>query len=144
MRTLCTRWIWLLCLLTIPVLATAAPSNGSWNGSLHDPSGQPIREATIRLHLTGGGSDYAVQTSSNGHFTFADILPGTYQLSVENQQKTWTMAAAIQIKQGTSLTTALQLSIQQQELRIAPSTAESSPQATGGEHLPAEKCRACR
>jgi len=46
-----------------------------------------------------------------------------------------TAANAITIKDGATLTTALQVSSQPQELRLLPSSEDASPQASGGERL---------
>src|SRR5882762_8074854 len=107
-----------LCLLLVLAMAPAASarSAGSWTGFVRDEAGNPVGEATIRLHLAGGGSDYTARTSASGKFVFAEIGAGNYALSV-----------------------ALQLSSQKQELRAVPSTEESSPQATGGEDLSSGK-----
>src|SRR6266576_813751 len=120
------------------ILATfmaAAPTKGSWNGSLRDEAGNPIREATIRLHLTSGGSEYTAQTSAGGQFVFREIGAGTYELVVENHERAWKLPAPVVIKDGTTLTASLQLSSQKEELRTQPSAAETGPQATGGEDL---------
>jgi len=119
--------------------AASARSAGSWTGFVRDEAGNPVGEATIRLHLAGGGSDYTARTSASGKFVFAEIGAGNYALSVEDSQKTWKMADPVVIQDGTTLTVALQLSSQKQELRAVPSTEESSPQATGGEDLSSGK-----
>src|SRR5882762_5486905 len=130
-----------LCLLLVLAMAPAASarSAGSWTGFVRDEAGNPVGEATIRLHLAGGGSDYTARTSASGKFVFAEIGAGNYALSVEDSQKTWKMADPVVIQDGTTLTVALQLSSQKQELRAVPSTEESSPQATGGEDLSSGK-----
>src|SRR5882672_5655827 len=117
----------------------AAATKGSWNGSLRDEAGNPIREATVRLHLTSGGSEYIAQTSAGGKFVFRDVAAGTYELVVENHGRAWKLADPVVIKDGTTLTASLQLSSQKDELRTKPSAAETGPQATGGEDLSSGK-----
>src|SRR6266550_6810010 len=124
------------------ILATcmaATPTKGSWNGSLRDEVGNPIREATLRLHLTSGGSEYTAQTSARGQFVFREIGAGTYELVVENRERTWKLTDPVVIKDGTTLTASLQLSSQKEELRTVQSTAETGPQASGGEDLSSGK-----
>src|SRR5258705_4504491 len=117
----------------------AAGTKGSWNGSLRDESGNPIREATVRLHLASGRSEYTAQTSAGGQFVFREIGAGTYELVVENHERTWKLADPVVIKDGTILTTSLQLSWQKEELHTVPAAVETSPQATGGEDLSSGK-----
>jgi len=140
MRICAWRLLWILSTLAISATLVAAGtlSHGSWNGSLRDEAGNPIPEATVRIRLSGG-PDYTAQTSANGKFVFADISAGSYELSVENHQKTWKSSDRLVIKDGTNLTAALQLSSQKDELRVASATEESSPQATGGEDLSSAK-----
>jgi len=101
--------------------------------------GNPIREATVRLHLTSGGSEYIARTSAGGKFVFRDVGAGTYELVVENHERAWKLADPVVIKDGTTLTAGLQLSSQKEELRTKPSAAETGPQATGGEDLSSGK-----
>jgi hypothetical protein len=131
-------WNWLLLLIPASALLATALSKGSWSGSLRDEAGNPIPEATVHIRLSGG-PEHTVQTSANGKFVFADISAGSYELSVENHQKTWKSLDHVIIKDGTTFTAALQLSLQKDELRVAPITEESSPQATGGEDLSSAK-----
>ncbi len=121
------------------VSVASPPAAGSWNGLVRDGAGKPVSDATVRLHTSGGGPDYIAQTSANGKFVLGDVGAETYELSVENHQRTWKMADPIVIRDGATLTAALELSSQSQELRTLPAANESTPQATGGEDLSAGK-----
>src|SRR5215470_4037507 len=140
MRISCRHrvWRWLLLLIPASTLLATALSRGSWSGSLRDEAGNPIPEATVHIRLSGG-PDYTAHTAINGTFVFADISAGSYELFVENRQKRWKSVDQVIIKDGATLTSALQLSSQNDELRVAPITEESSPQATGGEDLSSAK-----
>jgi Carboxypeptidase regulatory-like domain len=122
----------LLVLLAALLVAPPAPalSGASWKGVLTDGTGKPVEEAVVKLH-SASGRDYEATAAANGRFTFAEIDPGTYAVSVTTAGQTW-KAAAVAV-QGVMLT-GLQLSAQGQELRIiAPG--EAAAQASGGEHL---------
>jgi hypothetical protein len=106
---------------------------------LRDATGKPVTDATVHLRTSGGGQDYSAKTSANGNFLFIDVRAGTYELSVENHQRTWKMADPIVIKDGATLTATVQVSAQNDEMRTIPATTESAPQATGGEDLSAGK-----
>ncbi len=107
----------------------------SWTGVLRDTAGRPIGEATVRLRSRSGDHGYTATTSASGNFAFSGIVATDYKLSVEAAGNTWYAANAITIKDGATLTTALQVSSQPQELRLLPSSEDASPQASGGERL---------
>lgn len=111
--------------------ATAA---GSWSGLLQDEKGTPVGEATVRLESTTGGSDYSATTSA-GRFAFPTIAAGSYELSVEIKQGTWKLTEPLVIQSGVALKEGVKLIAQKHELRLLPPGEESSPQASGGEHL---------
>ena len=72
-------------------------------------------------------------TSAAGEFSFGAVAPGSYEVSVSSGGKTFKLAVPLTIKEGTLPAAALELSFTRQELRLLPE--ESSPQASGGEHL---------
>ena len=111
-----------------------AVSGPSWSGVLGDGSGKPVAEAVIKLH-SAGGHDYSATTASNGKFAFTDIAAGSYEVSVKAAGKEWNAAVPMVVTDGATLTAALQLSSQGQELRIGGSGGEALVQASGGEHL---------
>ena len=53
-------------------------------GSVVDPTGAAVPNATVSLLLSGGtAARYTTQTSSAGEFTIPSINPGSYSLVVE-------------------------------------------------------------
>src|SRR5271169_3527022 len=128
---------WILCfgvVLLVAPIAVAA-SAASWNGVLSDGSGKPVAEAVVRLHSPSGGRDYTVTTEAKGKFAFADIAAGTYEVSVKIAHKEWKATTPWVVTDGAALTMALQLSPSGQQVRMVASGAETSAQASGGEHL---------
>src|SRR5229473_1492814 len=124
--------ILILGLLAVLFVVAPAPalSGASWKGVLTDGTGKPVEEAVVRLH-SASGRDYEA-TIAKGRFSFAEVVAGSYAVSVTTAGKTWKAATGVAI-QGVMLT-GLQLSAQGQELRmVAPG--EASAQASGGEHL---------
>lgn len=128
-----------LYLVAILVAATgaSASSPASWHGLLRDEAGKPLASATVKLSSAAGDRHYSAKTSSGGEFVLAGMAAGDYQLAVESGGKTWGSAktVVIVIKDGASLTSALQLSSQGAEVRVLPAAIEPSGQASGGEHL---------
>jgi len=131
------RLLWIPCALVLlgTVQPLGASSAGSWTGWLRDGEGRPLGDATVRLKGSDGTVSYNATTSASGKFTFAEIPAGSYQVSVENDRKTWTLPDRVAIRGGVPVTAALQLSFETQELRIVPAPGEASAQASGGEHL---------
>jgi outer membrane receptor protein involved in Fe transport len=80
----CCLAVWLclaICLAAgIPGLAQSA--RGTLTGSVKDVSGAVLSGATLNLRETNTGSTYASTASSEGLFTFPELLPGTYTLEV--------------------------------------------------------------
>jgi len=123
--------------LVSPVTCSAA---SSWTGVLRDAAGNPIDKAEIHLKATDGSHEYSATTTATGQFTLIGISEGSYKLTATVQGKTWNATEAVQVKDGASLSSVLQLSLQGQELHIiyvAHGAAKdtSTPQASGGEHL---------
>ncbi len=123
--------------LVISVLAPVGKANsgGNWNGMLRDEANAPVTDATITLRGTTGSAEFTAKSASGGKFAFSDIPAGSYELSVQKDQKIWKLADRVVFKDGMTLTETLQLLLQKQEIQIISSTDEASQQASGGEHL---------
>jgi hypothetical protein len=122
-----------IALLAAPM--AKALSGASWSGVLRDAAGGPAGDATVRLRITSGEHDYTARTSSGGKFVFSGLVAGNYELSVTALGKTYNTANPVVVQDGTILTMGLQLSSERQELHVLASGADSTPQASGGEHL---------
>jgi hypothetical protein len=118
--------------LLSPALLGAAGS-GSWNGSLRDSRGTPVREALVTLHAATG-VDYSARTSNSGGFSFPEIEPGTYTLSVTVQGSAYRCERAMVVETGKTLALGLTLSPRDQG-GVQIDAEGTAPQATGGERL---------
>ncbi len=141
MLTRCGRVVWILSLLAFSghISTIRAAGTGAWSGFLGDDTRNAVGGATVRLRQPERGRSYAATTSANGQFTFSEIDPGSYEVWVERDQKVWRMAQPVVLKDGTTLTAALRLSAQDQDLRMAAGMGESYSKASGGENLSAGK-----
>jgi len=69
----------------IPVAAAQAPqqqATGSVNGTVVDSSGAVVSGAKVTLTRKDGSATQEVLTGSNGSYTFANVAPGDFQISV--------------------------------------------------------------
>src|SRR5579872_2169428 len=120
-----------VCLLVGVSLASAA----SWNGKLTDSSEKPVAGAVVRLHATSGKNEYQATTAANGEFSFTEIEPGSYELSILSPQKQWKAAAPL-IVSGVVMRVSLQISSAGEVvLETETPSKGKATQATGGEHL---------
>src|SRR5882762_4035981 len=122
-----------IALLAAPM--AKALSGASWSGVLRDAAGSPAGDATVRLRITSGKHDYTARTSPGGKFVFSGLVAGNYELSVTVVGRTYNTANPVVVHEGTILTMALRLSSERQELHVLASGGDSTPQASGGEHL---------
>jgi len=132
-RSLITTFSLSALLLFAAALTNAHPGP-SWNGLLRDSAGNPVRGARVTLHVISQKGEYNAATSASGQFSFVDVPPASYELSVVANGKTWRAAKPLTIKDGVLLTAGLQLSLPE-EARLSIVNEGTSNQASGGEHL---------
>jgi hypothetical protein len=70
-------------LLLVPSRTLAQAIFGSINGTVTDPSGAVVPNATITITDTDKGTTKVVTTSDSGTFLVHDLIPDHYQLKVE-------------------------------------------------------------
>lgn len=56
---------------------------GQISGSLADPSGAPVGNASVTLNNTQTGESRSVKTNSDGSFVFTELLPGNFSLKTD-------------------------------------------------------------
>ena len=120
-------------LLMVP---TGSPSPAPlWTGVLRDKSGKPVANASIKLQAKLGDRSYASVTSANGEFSFQEIAAGSYELSVDLADKTYTAANPLIVEAGKALFPVLELSPQDGTVVVLTNREAPTTQASGGEHL---------
>src|SRR5438874_10831107 len=65
------------------VLALGQAKNGQLNGTVTDPSGAVVPNATVTLINNGTGQTRTTSTASNGSYSFTNLQPGTYTMTAE-------------------------------------------------------------
>ena len=67
-----------LVILTLGVAASAQTFRGAINGTVTDPSGGSVPNATVKATETATGIDHTTTTTTDGGFAFQDIPLGFY------------------------------------------------------------------
>ena len=73
----------ILAILTLPALALAQTSMGGVSGTVKDSTGGVVPGATVRLVSEATGVVVERQTNESGFFSFVNVRPGTYNLTIE-------------------------------------------------------------
>jgi Carboxypeptidase regulatory-like domain/TonB-dependent Receptor Plug Domain len=72
----------LLCLLAVPGIINAQSNSGSISGTIVDPSGAVVVNATVEIHNPVSGFDRTTATDNSGNFNFSNLPFNPYHLSV--------------------------------------------------------------
>src|SRR5262249_42164878 len=72
----------ILLVLSLAVAANAQTFRGTINGTVTDPSGSVVPNATVKATETATGIDHTTTTTSDGAFAFQDIPLGFYKITV--------------------------------------------------------------
>jgi outer membrane receptor protein involved in Fe transport len=76
----------LVCLAAFSLRASAQSLGTSeFYGSVFDSSGALVPGATLKLTSVERGLSYTGESNKEGYFSFANLLPGTYQVEVQKQ-----------------------------------------------------------
>src|ERR1700682_3750454 len=62
--------------------AAAQVLYGSLTGNVHDAAGAIIPGASVKLSNMGTAQEFTEQTNEAGSYTFSNLSPGTYELTV--------------------------------------------------------------
>jgi hypothetical protein len=84
--------------------AALAQAFGTLNGSVHDPQGAAVANATITLVNSQTGATRTAKTSSSGGFDFAQVAPGPYELRAEAEGFKTTVQKEVIVQVATPLT----------------------------------------
>ena len=113
--------------------AADAPAQGSIRGTVADPTGAVIPEATITA--TRAGRAPATTTSDGvGHFALAGLAPGVYVVEAHAPNFHAARKDGVRIAAGAAITLSLTLAIEtdQQSVTVSADTLDASPEKNGG------------
>jgi Carboxypeptidase regulatory-like domain len=63
--------------------AYAQSGSGSLNGTVFDPSGAVVANATVEIHQAVSGYDQSTTTDSKGNFSFSNVAFNPYHMTVK-------------------------------------------------------------
>ncbi len=71
------------CVLLMAQMALGQAVNGTILGTVTDQTGASVANATVTATLTSTGAAHTSATNSSGNYTFPDMQPGTYTITVD-------------------------------------------------------------
>src|SRR6266478_5785442 len=97
--------------------------SGEIDGTVTDPAGAVVPNATVNLSSSESGFNESTTTSSSGTFRFALVKPGNYALTVSASNfRTAKFTVVASLGQATSVPVKLEVGTQSQTIEV---TAES-------------------
>ncbi len=84
-RTVGRSTIAAACVLLVAALALGQVTTGTISGTVKDPSGAAVANATVVATDADKGVTRTITTGTSGDFVFANLPPGRYTITVESQ-----------------------------------------------------------
>jgi len=105
-----THWISAL-LLSLTLAAFAQSDRGTITGTIADPAGAVVANASIEARNVGTGAISAVASSATGNYTLAELPAGNYEISVSvpGFKKSVRQGLTVQVAQTLRLDIALEV-----------------------------------
>ncbi len=113
----------ILIVLSLAVAVNAQTFRGTINGTVTDPSGGVVPNATVKATETATGIDHTTTTTSDGAFAFQDIPLGLYKLTVTATGFPAYTVDKVQVVAGQIYTLNVKLQLQQQTTTVEVSAA---------------------
>src|SRR5438094_5432302 len=112
-----------LVVLTLAVGMNAQTFRGSINGTVTDPSGGSVPNATVKATESATGIDHTTTTTNDGAFSFQDIPLGLYKLTVTATGFPTYTVDKVEVIAGQIYTLQVKLQLQQQTTTVEVSAA---------------------
>ena len=108
---------------SLAVAANAQTFRGAINGTVTDPSGAVIPNATVKATETSTGIDHTTTTTTDGAFAFQDVPLGFYKVTVTASGFPAYAVDKVEVVAGTIYTLNIKLTLQQQTTTVEVSAA---------------------
>src|SRR2546427_2605613 len=102
----------ILVVLSLAVGINAQTFRGAINGTVTDPSGGSVPNATVKATESATGIDHTTVTSNDGAFSLQDLPLGSYRVSVTAQGFPAYAVDKVEVAAGTIYTLNVKLSLQ--------------------------------
>jgi hypothetical protein len=113
----------ILVVLSLAVGANAQTFRGAINGTVVDPSGAVVPNATVKATEKSTGIDHTMTTTSDGQFVFQDIAIGMYSVTVTATGFPPMTVDNVLVTQGAVYTLPVKLTLSQQATTVEVSAA---------------------
>src|SRR6266576_2616315 len=113
----------ILVVLLLSVGINAQTFRGSINGTVTDPSGGSVPNATVKATESATGIDHTTTTTNDGAFSFQDIPLGQYKVTVTATGFPVYTVDKVEVVAGQIYTLNVKLSLQQQSTTVEVSAA---------------------
>jgi len=113
----------ILVVLSLAVAINGQTFRGAINGTVTDPSGGVVPNATVKATESATGIDHATSTTNDGVFAFQDIPLGFYKVTVTATGFPVYTVDKVEVSAGTIYTLNVKLSLQQQTTTVEVSAA---------------------
>src|ERR1700682_5904548 len=112
-----------LAVLTLSLATNAQTFRGAINGTVTDPSGAVVPNATVKATESATGIDHTTTTTSDGAFAFQDLPLGLYKVTVTATGFPAYTVDKVQVVAGQIYTFQVKLALQQQTTTVEVSAA---------------------
>src|SRR2546421_3236730 len=113
----------LLLTLVVVVTANSQPFRGAINGTVTDPSGAAVPNATVKATESATSIEHSTITSTEGQFAFQDIPLGLYKVSVTATGFPMNTIDKVEVVAGSIYTLNVQLRLGQSSTTVEVSAA---------------------
>ena len=110
-------------ILGLGVAANAQTFRGAINGTVTDPSGAAVPNASVRATEGATGIEHATVTTSDGAFAFQDIPLGFYKVTISASGFPTYTVDRVEVVAGTIYTLSVKLTLQQTTTTVEVSAA---------------------
>ena len=110
-------------ILSLGVAANAQTFRGAINGTVTDPSGAVVPNATVKATEVATGIDHATTTTTDGEFAFQDIPLGFYKVTVTTQGFPTHTVDRVEVTAGSIYTLNVKLTLQSTTTTVEVSAA---------------------
>lgn len=123
MKSMKRLFVVTLIAFSLAVAANAQTFRGAINGTVTDPSGGSVPNATVKATETATGIDHNTVTTSDGQFSIQDMPLGFYKVTVTASGFPAYTVDKVEVTAGTIYTLNVKLTLQQQTTTVEVSAA---------------------